>query len=278
MGSIRSTVYYCCVWNGGRVLFSYNGGEDGEIENLAALCLEKAPSHHKWYFQTMFNKTFGFLMEDGYVYFAIIHENVGNHRNLEFLEHVRDAFKKAAAKKGSKRIMSNPNSPPYLQEQLLPVILSLIASLEHVTENSIPSPYNDGLSPSPTGYDSNGLLDVGVSTKAPLLGKSSKQEKRKMRDHVISVRENGVMEEHRKSADKQGTKVDSSSQGPTDQVGSLTGVSLTKEASSMTRSSSQTVRNKWCRQVRIVLAIDVAVCLVLFIVWLVVCHGTECIR
>ncbi|KAK9066795.1 hypothetical protein SSX86_014118 [Deinandra increscens subsp. villosa] len=269
MGSIRNTVEYCCVWNGGRVLYAYNGGEDVEIENLAALCLEKAPSHHKWYFRSMFNKTFGFLMEDGYVYFAIIDQSVGNSRNLEFLERVRDEFKKAA-KKGSKRIMSHPNSP-FLQEQLLPVIRGLIASLEQVTENATPSPYN-GLSPSPIGNDN------GASTKAPLLGKSSKQEKRKMRDHVISVRENGVMEEHRKSADKQGTRVGSSSLDLANQGASVTGVSLTKEVSSMSRSSTQTVRNKWCRQVRIVLAIDVAVCLILFIVWLVVCRGTSCIR
>ncbi|KAJ0535826.1 putative Longin domain-containing protein [Helianthus annuus] len=273
----NNTVYYCCVWNGGRVLYAYNSNGDLEIEKLAALCLEKAPSHHKWYFQTMFNKTFGFLMEDGYVYFAIIDEKLGNPGNLEFLERLRDEFKKAAAKKGSKRILSNPNSLA-LQEQLLPVIRGLIGSLEHVTENSVPSPYNDGLSPSPTGNDNAGQLDVGASTKAPLLGKSSKQEKRKMRDHVISVRENGVVEEHRKSADKQGTKVDSSSLDLTNQGGSVAGLSLSKEVSSMSRSSTQTIRNKWCRQVRIVLAIDVAVCLILFIVWLVVCRGTECIR
>ncbi|MFS7917545.1 hypothetical protein Hanom_Chr03g00190301 [Helianthus anomalus] len=42
-----------------------------------------------------------------------------------------------------------------------------------------------------------------------------------MRDHLISVRENGVVEEHRKSVDKQGTKVDSSSLDLTKQGGSV---------------------------------------------------------
>lgn len=270
MGS--NIVYYCCVWNGGKVLFAYNNVEgDDEIEKLAALCLAKAPSHHKWYFQTMFKKTFGFLMEDdGYVYFAVFDEILGNPKNLEFLQHVREEFKKVT-KKGSKRSKSNPNLL-VLQQQLLPVINRLIASLE-------PSlPYNnDGLSPSPISNDNNGQNDMGASTKAPLLGKSSK-EKRKNRDHVISIRENGVGEEHRKSADKGGSKVDSSSLDPDNQAGSVTGISLTKEVSSMTRSSTQTVRAKWCRQVRIVLAIDVAVCVILFIVWIVICRGTECIR
>ncbi|KAF5808849.1 hypothetical protein HanRHA438_Chr04g0160031 [Helianthus annuus] len=99
-----------------------------------------------------------------------------------------------------------------------------------------------------------------------------------MRDHVFSVRENGVVEEHRKSADKQGTKVDSSSLDLANQGGCVVGLSLSKEVSSMTRSSPQTITNKWCRQVRILLVVDVAVCLILFIVWLVVCCGTECIR
>ncbi|KAL7607278.1 phytolongin Phyl1.1 [Lactuca sativa] len=275
MGSIRNTVYYCCVWNGGKVLYSYNCEGDHEIENLAALCLEKAPSHHKWYFQTMFKKTFGFLMEDGYVYFAIIDSTLGNPGNLDFLEHLRDEFKKVA-KKGSNLSFTNLNNSVVLQEQLVPIIRRLIASLEHVTETT--SPYNEGLSPSPISNDNNGNHDNGISTKAPLLGKSSKQEKRKMRDHVITVRENGVGEDHRKSADKGGTKPDLASLDSSNEVGSMTGVSLTKEVSSMGRSNTQNIRNKWCRQVRIVLAIDVAVCLILFVVWIVVCRGTECIR
>ncbi|XP_071711720.1 phytolongin Phyl1.1-like [Rutidosis leptorrhynchoides] len=274
MGSVRSTVYYCCVWNMGKVLYAYNNvEEDDEIEKLAALCLEKAPSNHKWYFQTMFNKTFGFLMEDdGYVYFAILDENLDNPKKLQFLQHVREEFKKVV-KKGSKRSKSNPN-PLVIQQQMLPVVKRLIASLEPALS------YNNdglGLSPSPISNDNNGQNDMGASTRAPLLGKTSK-DKRKNKDHVISVRENGVDEEHRKHSDKSGSKVDSSSLDPDNQSGSLTGISLTKEVSSMTSSSNQTVRNKWCRQVRIVLAIDVAVCLVLFIVWIVVCRGTECIR
>nr|XP_043617262.1 phytolongin Phyl1.1 [Erigeron canadensis] len=274
--SVCDTVYYVCVSNVGKILYAYNSNSVGDIdiENLATLCLEKAPSHHKWYFQTMFKKTFGFLMEsDGFVYFAIFDENFGNGKKLEVLGHVRDEFKKVVAKKGLKRILANPNSVA-LQEQMLPIVRRLIASFEPV----VGSGFNDGLSPSPVN-DSNGQSDTSGSTKAPLLGKSIKQEKRKTRDHVISVRENGVVEDHRKSADKGGSKVDSSSVDPDNQGGgSVVGVSLTKEVSSMTRSSNQTVRTKWCRQVRIVLAIDIVICLILFIVWIVVCRGTECLR
>ncbi|KAJ0933914.1 hypothetical protein HanRHA438_Chr03g0101491 [Helianthus annuus] len=80
-----------------------------------------------------------------------------------------------------------------------------------------------------------------------------------MRDHVISVRENGVVEEHSKSANKQGTKVDSSRLDLTNQGGSVAGLSLSKEVSSMSRSSPQTITNKRCRQVRILLAVQLVV-------------------
>lgn len=267
-----SVVYYCCVSNGVKVLYGFNNGDDVEIEKLAALCLEKVPSHHKWYFQTMCKKSFGFLIEDGYVFFAIFDESIGGVGKLEFLEHFRDEFKKVA-KKASKRSGSGLKLD-VVQEKMEPVVRRLIASLDKESNacrdsKSTLSPYN--------GSDSNGQNDSVGSTRAPLLGKSSKQEKRKTRDHVISVRENGAADENRKSGDKGGAKVDSSSIDPDNQGGSVDGIA-SKEVSSMSRSTTQTIRNKWCRQVRIVLAIDVAVCLILFIVWIVVCRGTECIR
>ncbi|KAF2297246.1 hypothetical protein GH714_019952 [Hevea brasiliensis] len=93
MGSIQNTVHYCCVFRGNRNLYVYSGGDD-EIENLAALSLERIPAYHKWYFETIGKRTFGFLIEDGYVYFIIVDEGLGNSAVLHFLEHVRDEFKK----------------------------------------------------------------------------------------------------------------------------------------------------------------------------------------
>ncbi|GJZ88943.1 disease resistance CC-NBS-LRR class family protein [Tanacetum coccineum] len=63
-----------------------------------------------------------------------------------------------------------------------------------IKSNSTSPPYN--------GSDSNGQNDSVGSTITPLLGKSGKQETRKMMDHVISVREYGKADEHRKYGDK----------------------------------------------------------------------------
>ncbi|PON34889.1 Longin domain containing protein [Parasponia andersonii] len=279
MGSIQNTVYYCCVARGNRVLYAHSSG-DHELENLALLCLERTPPFHKWYFETMGNRTFGFLIEDGYVYFTIVGENVGNPGVLQFLEHLRDEFKEVA-RKGSRGSLSSLNLT--VQEQLVPVIRRLITSLENVSHRGrgwtgeTPS-LHAGSSPSPTS-SANGQTEVCSSTKAPLLGKSSKQEKKKGKDHVIAIRE-VELEEHRKSTDR-GVNVDSISAtlDSSDQGEAGSSIPLQKELGPMRiRSSTQSIRKKWWRQVRIVLAVDAAVCLLLFVIWLFICHGIECIR
>ncbi|XP_057979775.1 phytolongin Phyl1.1-like [Malania oleifera] len=278
MGSIQNMVHYCSVSKGNRILYSYSGG-DHEIENLAASCLDRTPPFHKWYFQTMGKKTFGFLIEeDGYVYFSIVDEGFGNRGVLKFLEHVRDEFKKLA-KKGPNRSLSGLNSI-CIQEQLVPVIRHLITSLEHVSQAGgswmaeTPPSQDADHSPSP-GNHTNGQIEVAISTKAPLLGKSSKQEKRKMKDHVILDVE---LEEHRRSTDR-GVRVDSGTLDSANQSGVLSSVSLQKDLGSMRiRSGPQGIRKKWCRLVRIVLAIDAAICLILFVIWLAICYSIGCIR
>ncbi|XVF01509.1 hypothetical protein REPUB_Repub04eG0094900 [Reevesia pubescens] len=276
MGSIQNTVHYCCVSKGNRRLYEYSGG-DHKIENLAALCLERIPSFHKWYFETIGKKTFGFLIEGGFVYFTIVDEGLENRGVLQFLEHLGDEFKNVA-RKGLRGSFSGMSSIG-VQEQLVPVIRRLITSLEHVSHNGndwkaeTSSSDHVGLSPSPS--NANAQPEAASSTKAPLLGKSSKQEKKKLKDHVIAVRDI-ELEEHRISTDR-GVKVDSTALDSNNQNGASSSISLQKDlGSTRIRSSTQNIRKKWWRQVRIVLAIDAAVCLLLLVIWLSICKGIDC--
>lgn len=276
MDSVRNSVSYCCVWKGGRILYTYSMG-DHEIENLAALCLETIPPYHRWYFETMGKHTYGFFMDEGFVYFAIICESLGNSEVLRFLHKLRDEFRRAG-KRGSTRSVSSLDSL-CLQEQLFPVVRHLVASLERVSGTGTvwPAENSSSLRLTPSQHsNANGHIEAGSSTKAPLLGNPGKQEKKKMKDHAIAMRDIET-EEHRRSTDR-GVKIDSG--GPLDSNDQGTSASpLQKDfSSSRIKSSSQNLQNKWCRQVRIVLAIDAAICVVLFIIWLVICHGTECIR
>ncbi|XP_020223070.1 phytolongin Phyl1.1 [Cajanus cajan] len=278
MDSIQNKVYYCCVSKGNNILYVYSGG-DQEVENVAALCLERSPPFHRWYFETVGKRTYGFFMEDGYVYFTIVDQGLGNLVVLRFLEHVRDEFRKLA-KKGSRGFLPNMNSI-HIQEKLVPVIRGLITSLESVSHGSsnwrdvTSSSFHVDLSPSPSNL--NGKIEGASSTKAPLLGKSNKAEKKKVKDHVIAMRD-VELEEHRKSTER-GARIDSGNLDSVSQGGAGASVSLQKDSGSMRmRSGPQNIRKKWWRQVRIVLAIDAAVCIILFVIWLVICHGISCIR
>ncbi|KAL4309718.1 hypothetical protein GQ457_01G001120 [Hibiscus cannabinus] len=207
MGLNKNTVNCCCVLRGHRTLYEYCGG-DHEIENMAVLCLERTLSFHKWYFETIGKRTFGFLFEDGCVYFAIADEDVENHGVLRFLEHMRDEFRNVTRK--GLRISFSGMSLIGVEEQLVPVIRRLITSMEQVSSSGnewkaeVPLSDHAGLSPSPS--NANAQLEAAGSTKAPLLRKPSKQEKMN-KDHLIAA-EDSKLEEHRKSTDR-GVKIDS---------------------------------------------------------------------
>uniref|UniRef100_A0A1J3JAD0 Putative VAMP-like protein n=1 Tax=Noccaea caerulescens TaxID=107243 RepID=A0A1J3JAD0_NOCCA len=256
MGLIKNTVHYCCVSRDNQILYAYNGGDQSN-ETLAALCLEKSPPFHNWYFESIGKRRFGFLIGDGFVYFAIVDEVLGKFSVLKFLEHLRDEFKKAARKNNIRGSFTAMIGSVNVEDQLVPVVSKLIASLERVAEAA-----NKDLK-------SSNLVEQTNSTKAPLLGRLNKQEKKKGKDHVISLR--GIeLEEHRRSNDR-GHRTDGASAAAT---------SLQKEyVPSRGRSSgSQSFELKWRRLVQIVLAIDAAICLTLFGIWLGVCQGIKCTR
>lgn len=215
MGWIDSNVQYCCVSEKKRILFEFSRGVHG-IENLAAMCLEWTPPFHKWYFERKGRRTFGFLMDDGNVYFTIVDEAVRCSSLLQFLEQLRNEFRNAAKDhKG----------------------LSLLAS--SVNDQNEPS----------------------CSTKAHSLGK---HEKKKLKEQAIGVGDAELEEQS-----------ESTGRGNQNEAGSS--VVLHKDSgSTRTRYSSELYSRKWWRQVRIVLAINATVCLVLFFIWLSICKGIQC--
>ncbi|KAJ0977246.1 hypothetical protein J5N97_012720 [Dioscorea zingiberensis] len=235
MDSRITNMVYCCISKGGKVLYSYNGG-DRELEALAALCLENTPPFHSWYSHSVGKRTFGFLIVDDCTYFAIVDPCDGSSSVYRFLQHIRDGFR---------RVSKNG-----LQDEIFPIIQRLMASLE-----SVNSPAASTEERSPEVWSSS---DASPSTKAPLLGKHDK--KAKMKERVIEVRD--CEEEH---VDR-GVRIDVSPEQP------MRGMSLQKSAS--TRARGQRL---WCRHVKIVAAIDVFLCLVLFGIWLAVCRGFQCV-
>lgn len=243
MGSIQNTVHYCCVSRGNQILYGYNnGGDHHRNESLAALCLEKTPPFHKWYFETRSKRTFGFLIEDGLVYFAIADEVFKRSTLLGFLENLRDELKK-----NSRGSFSGSISFSNVQDQLVRRLIQRVAETNHhLTCLPLSSPSIDGAN----------------STKAPLLGRSNKQERKK--GNTLRGVE---LEEQRKS-----TECSSNASS------SAAAAAATYVPRRDRSSGSQSIEKKWRRQVKIVLVIDAAICLTLLGVWLAICQGIECTR
>ncbi|CAA7046476.1 unnamed protein product [Microthlaspi erraticum] len=265
MGSIQNTVHYCCVSRDNQILYSYNNGGDQRNESLAALCLEKTPPFHRWYFETIRKKTFGFLIEDGFVYFAIVDDVFKRSSVLEFLENLRDELKKAE-KKNSRGSFSGSIGFGNAQDQ---IVRRLIASLERVA-------VTNHLACLPLSSPS--IDDAATSTaKAPLLGRSSnKQEKKKVKDHHHVNTLRGIeLQEQRKSTDRGNVTECSNASSAEAEAAAAEATYVPRRGRS---NGSQSIERKWRRQVKIVLAIDAAICLTLLGVWLAICQGIECIR
>lgn len=239
MGSaVGTSVQYCCIARGTKKLHALNNG-DHKVEQMADWSLANAPLYHSWYFHSMGGKTYGFLMEDGLVFFAIVDSCVDNLSILKFLEHVRDRFR-----------ISSRNG---FQDEIVPVIWQLIASLENIARQNMDQPRMESSSPG----------DGSVSTKAPLLGRSNSNRK-KAKDSAIEV-----MGEDDEDRPGRGGRASCSTE-------SIGGIS-TQKGLSRTRSSQLIGRKKWLRQVKIVIIIDVIVCLVLFAIWFGVCMKNNCV-
>lgn len=238
--SVDNTVY-CCVAKGSKILYSYNT-KGRELETLAALCLERTPPHHKWFFHTVGTRTFGYLMVDNYTYFAIVDPSVGNLGTLRFLKHIREGFENAS-KNG-------------FHDTLVPIIQRLITSLEKMPRSSF------------LDYEiceEGDTNDGSTSSKAPLLVKSgSKTDRKKMKEKPAD--EAGVTEDH---ADRS-IKINM----PVQEGG---GMSIERSSSSNRTRRQQVGKRLWWRHVKIVVAVDIILCLVLFGVWLGVCKGFQCL-
>ncbi|KAK1276183.1 putative VAMP-like protein [Acorus gramineus] len=254
MTTIDRAVHYLSVSKGTRVLYEQTTGSDREVDRLAALCLENAPPFHARYFHTASNRTFAFLMSDDHVYFTITDARLSNPEILKLLTHLRELFVRPPPWRGKS-----------VDEELVPVIQRLITSLESVPRIGCEDRTADG------GQESvNGSTDG-----APLLGRPSKNERKKMKDRGVDAREGGSDERTVR------IDVDHESHGANSGVsgggGSGAVISLQKSSSSNRVRAQQGARRVWWRQVRIIVAIDVVVCLLLFGVWLAVCKGFRCV-
>ncbi|GKU89081.1 hypothetical protein SLEP1_g3271 [Rubroshorea leprosula] len=239
-------IFYTCIARGPIILAQYSSKEPG-IESLAQRCIEETPPNHSLFSHTVKKRTYTFLIDDPFAYFAICDENLDKSESIWFLNRLKRALEELLQKG---LILGSDNF--CLQSLFNPVFCEMMAlDSEFVT------------SPRSESKDSKGKK----SGMAPLLGNPIK----------------GLKKKRRLSAEANGDLKDGGVESTMDASSDSNGVSrdfrvcLQKGGSFFARDG-QKAKQIWRKHVMVVLFLDLAVCAALFGVWLYVCRGFQCIN
>ncbi|PIN21425.1 Synaptobrevin/VAMP-like protein [Handroanthus impetiginosus] len=253
-------IHYACIAKGKTILAEFNS-KDAALGSIAAKCLDKTPAFHATFSHTVRSRTYTFLIDEFFVYFAIFDEKLDHSDGLAFLKSVRDAF--AVVPKGEKRLESL--SSHCFQGELNPVFRQLLGSgLDHM--EGIGSPIGQRLGQS-------GILQCGPS---PIRGRPKQNVEtglKKMKNRLLGEFNIGRRNGEKKENDEDGRN----------------GIGLSREFSMIMHkngglyssgelSGHQKAKKVWKKQVWVILSLDLIICVILFVVWLWVCGGFKCIN
>jgi len=258
MISNPNLILYACVGKGTTILAQFT--REPDLERLALRCLEKTPPLHSMHSHTVRKRTYTFLIQDPFVYFAIFDEELVKSEGLWFLNRVKCDFEEVV-EGGALKGLDNLSSH-CLQKQCHPIFREAMA-LDFTLENA--SPASDL-----TKGSRNSSLDSSKGMKMvmiPLLpcsnrGKVSKKKK-KMSGEGNEDAKDATSEN---KADVYGASSD----------GVFRDFSLPVHKS-CANDHRQKAKQIWRKHVWVVLLLDLFVCVILFEVWLWVCRGFECL-
>ncbi|XP_073127946.1 phytolongin Phyl2.2-like [Henckelia pumila] len=243
-------IYYACIAKGTTVLTEFNS-KDAALGAIAVRCLEKNPPFHSTFTHTIRSKTYTFLIDEPFVYFVISHEKLENSEALVFLKSLRDAFGEVL---NNEKNLKKLSSYCY-QGEFNPVFHQLLGSGLGQT---------DGIS-SPMGQrmGQSGILHYGLHFDG---GNGWK----KMTNWLFGEFNSGRRDTEENYHNNGGK-----------------GIGLSREFSLISHKNAglyspelmglQNAKKVWRKQVWVVLSLDFIVCVILFVVWLWICSGFECI-
>ncbi|KAL3650560.1 hypothetical protein CASFOL_006963 [Castilleja foliolosa] len=237
MVSDPGLIHYACIAKGTTVLAESNS-KDASLGAIAAKCLDNTPPLHARFSHTVRSRTYAFLIDDNFVYFAIFDDKLEKSEGFAFLESVKAAF--AGVSKGYKKSGLQNLSSHCFQGELNPVFRQLLGSgLDHV--EGLGSPTGQRLSQSGGIQSGPGPIRELNKMKNRLLGWAKKEKDEDMGNGLIV---------HSKNR----------------------GLSYSGEI-----SGHQKAKKVWKKQMWYILSLDLVICVILFGVWLWVCSGFKCI-
>lgn len=262
MISNPNRIYYACMAKNTTILAELS--REAHLEDLARQCIEKAPPFHSMFSHTVRGRTYTFLIDDPFVYFAIYSQDLDQSEALWFLDRLKCALQESI-KGGSMMGFDNFSSHCFQAE--FDSVIREITTLNLDSADSPPPPPPPSV---PNGCR-NPSLDSSRGKKmflTPLLGNPSKGLKKKKR---LSGEANGDFGK------------DLSSENKLDVYDDVNGVCSRDFSMSMQKNVAlhlgerQKAKQVWRKHVWVVLLLDLFVCAVLFGIWLWVCRGFKCI-
>ncbi|KAK9145572.1 hypothetical protein Sjap_005475 [Stephania japonica] len=252
-------VFYASISRRTTVLaeFINSSSVDGDLETLGSQCLARYPQLHLSFSHTIRKRIYTFLIDDPFVFFAIIDEKLGKSTSFDLLECVKDVFFKILRSNSLKSDEGFEDLSSYcFQDELEPVFASLI-----VRDCKMMPLRSLGEMFSSDDCRKNGVL--------------VKKKRRSVEEMTIPMMKSDSGS-NRETLIENGIDVVNGDDGRRE-----FGVSAPKKVISNGCSSSSSVglngRKMWRRHVWTVLVLDLVVCFGLFGVWLWVCKGFECL-
>ncbi|GAB2223519.1 hypothetical protein Droror1_Dr00017660 [Drosera rotundifolia] len=248
------------------ILFEFNS-DDSSLQTLAYQCLDQTPPHHSIFSHTALNRAFTFLIEDPFVFFAIFDENLDYPDRVWLLNRLKKALRDQIGK--GKWGDGVDFSSYCLQGDLGHVFDRLVSkSLELDESNKENSGLDDGSrensSSSDSVKDGNGMAMMS----APLLGNAGDGLKKKRLFGDLGCGDVSVVE----------NKDDLCNGGGGAEIASKELVACQKAVGlCLGDGGRQRARRIWRMRLWVVLMVDLAVCMILFGVWLCICQGFRCL-
>ncbi|KAK7350981.1 hypothetical protein VNO77_10088 [Canavalia gladiata] len=87
-------IYYACIARSTTILAHHQKEEDPIMEALASECVAQAPPNHSLFTHTVNNRTYTFLIDPPFVFFAIFDHHLLKSQTLPFLHRMRSSFQK----------------------------------------------------------------------------------------------------------------------------------------------------------------------------------------
>ncbi|CAI9092581.1 OLC1v1027865C1 [Oldenlandia corymbosa var. corymbosa] len=274
MVSDPNLIYYACVARGTIILAEFNS-KHADLGSLARECLGKTPPLHSVFSHTVRQRTYTFLIEDPFVYFAIFDEKLENSEGLAFLKGVKEAFNDVAGTNSGKKRLEHLSSHSF-QGEFNPVFHQLLTcgDLDAVvgSPSGVQSGHGRNVS-TDSSVTGGGSVPVGM----PLLANGSKNLTMKKKKRFLlggCLVGPGGNEKDEKSV----KALDGSDDGLIGLSSEFRVVMSNKNGLyAAGEMGHQKAKKVWKKHVWVVLSMDLIICTILFVVWLCICRGFKCI-